>query len=163
MELPTSLNELNKRSWYRPLKAAFLLSLVASQIIVFQLVRARTEGKVIAINSLRLVGGLLKEDIPAYEQMTDGEAGKTVYRTDPALWADYVLKYKEKYGEDPVAWHPEYSEIHRFGFCAIAFVVIGLFFEILRRAFYYVIFGTILPRKRRRKRRREGSRPTEET
>ena len=161
MELPKSLNELNRRRWYRPLKTAFLLSFIAAQIGGFQLLRARTEGQVIAMNSLERVGGLLKENMPAYEEMTDGEAGKTVYRTDPALWADYVAKYKEKYAADPVAWYPEYSEIQRFGFCAIAFLAITLFFEILRRAFYYVIFGTVLPRKKRRKRRKEGSRSVE--
>jgi hypothetical protein len=163
MGLPKSLNELNKRSWYRPLKVAFLLSFLAVQIVGFQLVQARTQGQVIAMTSLESVGGLLKEDMTVYAEMTDGEAGKTVYRTDPALWADYVANYKERYAADPVAWYPEYSEIQRFGFCAIAFLVITLFFEILRRAFYYVIFGTVLPRKRRRKRRKEGSRATEET
>ncbi len=103
-----------------------------------------------------LVGRVLKEDIPTYRAMSDEEAGRNVYHQHPALWADYVEKYEKKYVIDPVARYREYSEMQRAEFCAIAFLVITLFFEIVRRAFYYVIFGKIFPRKRRRRRRENG-------
>jgi hypothetical protein len=154
MELAKSLDELNKRTWYRLLKAAFVVSFVVSQTIVILIVRSRTEGKVIAPISFKLVGSLIKEEVPAYRGMTDEEAGKAVYQVSPALWADYAAKYEKRYVIDPVSWYEEYAEIQRAKFCVLAFLGISLFFEVLRRAFYYVIFGRVFPPKKRRRRRR---------
>lgn len=157
MELAKSINELNKRSWYRPLKAAFVLCFVAAQILGIQLVRSRTEGKLMEPISFKLVGRLIQEEMLVPKGMTDEEVGRTVYHKNPALWGVYAAKYKKKYVIDPVAWYPQYSEIQRVEFCTVAFLAISLFFEVLRRAFYYVIFGRIFPRKKRRKRKKTGS------
>ena len=89
--------------------------------------------------------------------MSDEEAGRDAYERQPALWADYVEKYKKEYAIDPVTRYREYSGIQQVEFCAVAFFAITLFFETVRRAFYYVIFGKIFPRKRRRRRRKNGS------
>ena len=156
MELAKSLNELAKKRWYRILRIAFVLSFVTALAIGLLLVRDRTEGTVIAPISFKLVGTVLKEDIPAYAGMSDEDAGRSAYQQNPALWDDYVEKYKKKYVIDPVARHREYSEIQQAEFCAMAFLAITLLFEIIRRAFYYVIFGKIFPRKRRRRRRKSG-------
>jgi len=152
MELAKSLNELNKRTWYRLLKAAFVVSFLITQMVGIHLVRSRTEGKVIAPISFKLVGSLIKEEVPAYRGMTDEEAGRDVYHASPALWADYAAKYEKRYVIDPVSWYEEYGEFQRAEFCALAFLGISLFFEVLRRAFYYVIFGKVFPPKRRRRR-----------
>jgi len=154
MELAKSRNELNKKRWYRLLKVAFVLSFVLAQTTGILLVRSKTEGKVIAPISLRLVGRTLKEDMPAYRGMSDEQAGREVYHKDPVLWAHFVEKYEKKYVIHPVARYRQYSELQRAQFCTIAFLLITLFFEVLRRSFYYVIFGKVFPRKRRRKRMR---------
>lgn len=156
MELAKSLNELAKKRWYRILRIAFVLSFVTALAIGLLLVRDRTEGTVIAPISFKLVGTVLKEDMPAYTGMGDEDAGRSAYQQNPALWDDCVEKYKKKYLVDPVTRHREYSEIQRAEFCAMALLAITLFFEIIRRAFYYVIFGKIFPRKRRRRRRKSG-------
>jgi hypothetical protein len=97
-----------------------------------------------------------QEDFPAYRAMTEEEAGREVYASEPALWAEYVQIYQERYRVDPVTMHRVYSDLQRVEFCIVAFLLITLFFEVLRRAFYYVIFGQIFPRKRRRHRRKAG-------
>lgn len=153
MEPAKSLNELNKRAWYRLLKTAFVVAFLVSQTIGILFVRTRTEGRVIEPISFKLVGSLIKEEVPAYRGMTDEEAGRTVYRASPALWADYVANYEKRYVIDPVSWYEEYSEIQRAEFCVLAFLGISLFYEVLRRAFYYVVFGKIFPPKKRRKKR----------
>ena len=147
MKLANSLNELSKNRWYRNLRIAFVLSFVTAQIIGFLLVRDKTRGEVVAPISFRLVGRVLKEDMPAFRGMSDEETGRDVYRQRPALWADYVEKYKKEYAIDPVTRYREYSGIQQVEFCAVAFFAITLFFETVRRAFYYVIFGKIFPRK----------------
>ena len=156
MELAKSLNELAKKRWYRILRIAFVLSFVTALAIGLLLVRDRTEGTVIAPISFKLVGTVLREEISAYQGMSDEEAGRNAYQQNPALWNDYVEKYRKKYVVDPVTRYREYSEIQQAEFCAISFLAITLFFEIIRRAFYYVIFGKIFPRKRRRRRRKNG-------
>ena len=154
MELAKSLNELNKNRWYRLLRVAFVFSFVVAQATGFLLVRSKTEGKVIAPISLRLVGRTLKEDLPAYRGMSDEQAGREVYQNDPVLWAEYVEKYEKKYVIDPVTRYRQYSELQRAQFYAIAFLLVTLFFEVLRRSFYYVMLGKIFPPKRRRIRRK---------
>jgi hypothetical protein len=154
MKLAKSLNELRKNRWYRNLRIAFVLSFVTAQAVGFLLVRDRTEGEVVAPITFTVLGRALKEDLPTYRWMSDEEAGRYVYLQRPALWADYVEQYRHQHGIDPVTSHREYSEAQQTEFCAIAFATITLFFEIIRRAFYYVIFGKIFPRKRRRRRRK---------
>ena len=161
MELAKSLNELNKKAWYRVLKAVFIVSFLTAQIVGFHLVRSRTEGEVIAPISFKLIGRLVKEEMTAYGGMTDEQAGRAVYQKGSSLWSGYVAKYEEKYVIDPIAWYRQYSEIQRAEFCAVAFLAISLFFEIVRRAFYYVIFGKVFPPKKRRKRRTKRSIPAE--
>ncbi len=156
MELARSLNELNKKRWYRLLRMCFLAAFLTVQTIGILLVLGRTEGEVIAPASFELVGKVLKEHVPAYRGAADEQVGKEVYIEEPVLWAEYVEKYVEQYRVDPVTMYRVYSGTQRVGLCAAAFVLIALFFEMLRRAFYYVIFGTILPRKRRRRRRQVG-------
>ena len=156
MKLARSLNELTKKRWYRILRIAFVLSFVTAQAIGFLLVRDRTEGTVIAPISFKLVGTALKEDMNVYRGMSDEEAGRNTYQQHPALWDDYVEKYRKKYVVDPVTRYREYSETQQAEFYAIAFLAITLFFETIRRTFYYVIFGKIFPRKRRRRRRKNG-------
>jgi hypothetical protein len=154
MKLAKSLNELGKRRWYRNLRFCFVLSFITAQVVVFVLVRDRTAGTVVAPISFRLVGGALQADMPAYRGMSDEEAGRIVYRQHPALWADAVEKYRKKHSVDPVTRYPEYSRAQRAQFFSIAILVITLFFEIARRAFYYIIFGKIFPRRRRSRRRK---------
>lgn len=161
MELAKSISELNKRAWYRLLKAVFLLSFLTAQLIGIHLVRSGTEGKVIAPISFKLVGRLVKEEMTAYAGMTDEQSGRVVYQESPALWSDYVEKYEEKYAIDPVAWHPRFAGIQRAEFYTLSLAAIALFFEILRRAFYYVIFGKVFPPKKRRKRRSRVQVPAE--
>jgi len=161
MEPAKSLNELNKKAWYRLVKAAFIVSFLIAQIVGFYTVRSRTEGEVIAPISFKLIGRLAKEEMPDYEGMTDEQAGREVYQKGPSLWSDYAEKYREKYVIDPVEWYRQYSGVQRAEFYAIAFLAISLFFEIVRRAFYYVIFGKVLPPKKRRKRRTKRSIPAE--
>jgi hypothetical protein len=154
MELARSISELNKKSWYRRLKVAFVLSFVAAQVVGFLLVRSRTNGEVVAPISYRLIGRVLNEDMPPDRAMSDEQAGRYVYQANPGLWAEYVEKYEKKYVMDPIAKCREYTTIQRLQFNGMAFVLITLFFEVTRRAFYYIVFGTIFPRKRRRKRRK---------
>ena len=155
MKLAKSLNELKKNRWYRNLRVGFVLAFVAAQAMGFLLVRNRTQQEVITPISFKRVGGILTVEEPAYRDMSDEEAGRHIYRLHPDLWADAVEKYRKNYGIDPVATHREYSKAYETQFCVIAFLVITLFFEIIRRAFYFVIFGKVFPRKRRRRRRNE--------
>ena len=154
MKLAKSINELKKNSWYRILRIAFVLSFVTAQTVGFHLVRDRTEGKEITPISFKLVGKVLKEDRNVYRGTSDEEAGRNAYQQDPDLWAEYVKKYEKRYAIDPVTRYREYSESQRTEFYVMAFLTLSLFFEIIRRAFYYVIFGKIFPRKRRRRRRK---------
>ena len=138
-------------------KAAFVLSLLAAQMIGIYLVRSSTGGKVIAPISFKLVGRVVKEEMTSHAGMTDEQSGRIVYQQSPALWSEYVGKYKEKYAIDPVAWYPRFSEVERAEFCGLSVLAIAFFFEILRRAFYYVVFGRVFPPKKRRKRRSRAS------
>jgi hypothetical protein len=153
MRLAKSLNELNKRSWYRRLKAVFVVSFIMAQILGVDLVRRKTATKVMAPISFKLVGRLVKEDIPEYRGITDEQAGRAVYRKGDARWDAYVELYRKEYVIDPVAWYRQYSGMQRAGFHAIVFLAISFFFEIIRRAFYYVVFGKAYPPKKRRKKR----------
>jgi hypothetical protein len=154
MKLAKSINELAKNRWYRILRIAFVFSFVTAQAIGFLLIRNRTERTVIAPISFKLVGKALKEDMNAFGGMSDEEAGRSAYRKDPALWDGYVEEYRKKYVIDPITRYREYSEIQQTQFLVTAFLAITLFFEVIRRSFYYVIFGKIFPRKRRRRRRK---------
>jgi len=161
MKLAKSINELTKKRWYRILRIAFVFSFVTAQAIAFLLVRDRTDGKVIAPISFKLIGRALTQDVSAYRGMRDEEAGRSAYQKNPALWDHHVEEYRKKHVIDPVTLHREYSEIQQTQFFAIAFLVITLFFEVVRRSFYYVVFGKIFPRKRRRRRRKTRPEPTE--
>jgi hypothetical protein len=128
MEVEKSLNELNKKAWYRVLKAVFFVSFLTAQIVGFNLVRSRTEGEVIAPISFKLIGRLVKEEMTACGGMTDEQVGRAVYQEGSSLWTGYVEKYEDKYVIDPIAWYRQYSEIQRAEFCAVAFLSISLFF-----------------------------------
>ncbi len=134
----------------------FLGAFLTAQTIGLLLVLSKTQGEVVAPISFEWVGRILKEDFPAYRAMTEEEVGREVYATEPALWAEYVRIYQERYRVDPVIMHRVYSDLQRVQFCIVVFLSITIFFEVLRRAFYYVIFGQLFPRKRRRHRRNNG-------
>ena len=157
MELAESVSESNQNGRYRLLKVAFVLSFVVTQTPGTLVAGSKTEGKVIAPISFKLVGRVVKEEMTSHAGMTDEQSGRIVYQQSPALWSEYVGKYKEKYAIDPVAWYPRFSEVERAEFCGLSVLAIAFFFEILRRAFYYVVFGRVFPPKKRRKRRSRAS------
>jgi hypothetical protein len=155
MQLAKSISELNTRTWYRRAKVALVLSFVAAQALAFHAVRSGTRGEVSAPISYLLIGRMIKEDFPSYREMGDEQAGRHARREQPDLWKEYVQEYEKAHGPDPVLRVREYGRTQRIQFHVTAFLLITLFFETIRRAFYFVIFGKIFPRKTRRRRLRD--------
>jgi hypothetical protein len=152
MPLAKTIHELSATTWYRRTRVAFVLSFASAQILAFFVVRNGTQGEVFAPISYVLVGRMIKEDFPSYREMGDEEAGRYARREQPALWKRYLRNYEEVHGADSVLRAREYDRTQRIEFHATAFLLITLFFETIRRAFYYVIFGKLFPRKKRTRR-----------
>ncbi len=133
METKT-IAHLNQKIWYRFFKVGFIFFLLMSILIFNGITIYDRSGKVGGINSLQL------DD--ASRTQLDG----IMLKMDSQGASDSDMQaiandFKQKYGK------PTYSNSYFIKLFIIGNLFILLFFEILRRVFYYIVLGTIKPEK----------------
>ena len=153
-----TISYLNSKAWYRFIKVIYILCVFFVILIEISIVISEYQPKFDNNNSYitchdgRKIN--LKENniylYRDYISFTDENRIKNICKTDKQksldeIWANTKVNNSKNY--ELVAIYKPADKVEAIGVLFIFIVITLLFFEIIKRIFYYIAFGTIKPAK----------------
>jgi len=162
-----TIRDLNNTAWFRALKVVYISLLVG--ITSFVILTAYFEGEfeTLDIANRKIVCQYGNEKTFLVRDVFDeGEMSSRNYYQLPDAQSQRILELCEiedvvveamktelgakivgEYGMRPIGYSIEDTYKTRYDYLVLTFVIITGTFELLRRAFYYVVLGSIRPKK----------------
>jgi len=135
-----TIKSLNKNWWYRLLKVTYIFFFFLALLVSFLLTSSFLSQQTISDESFVKVGQTIKQQYTdEYGQYSDQEIGKRVYEKRYDEW----LKYR-----DLVIYEDKFSMLEKNIYYILTFFIVALFFELVKRAFYYISLGSVNPKKK---------------
>lgn len=159
-----TLGSLEKKVWFRWLKVLYIISLLGFLSITLIFVLIIYPEKIVDNNQTTIICDIgNKKEFNAAKEMfkfsyAENTPNNVYFSPDDAIRIRHLCEITDSEGIGTILAHKEIFEIKPviksrvetfpfFLFLCIPLLSIVLFFEILKRIFYYILTGKIMPKK----------------